>query len=60
MSRGISIVMAMTVLVAELLDLFAELPPMDTASFRDELDQSIDQDAEFDTDERAERKQKPE
>jgi hypothetical protein len=46
--------------VSELLDLFADLPPVDAASFRDGLDQSIDQDAYFDTYERAERKQKPE
>jgi hypothetical protein len=46
--------------VSELLDLFADLPPVDAASFRHDLDQSINQDAYFDTYERAERKQKPE
>jgi hypothetical protein len=46
--------------VAELLDLFADLPPIDVASFRNELDQSIDQDAHFDVYERAEQKRKAE
>jgi hypothetical protein len=43
--------------VAELLDLFADLPPMDVASFRNELDMSVDQDAYFDVYERAGQKQ---
>jgi len=43
--------------VAELLDLFADLPPMDVASFRNELDQSVDQDVYFDVYERAGQKQ---
>jgi hypothetical protein len=43
--------------VAELLDLFADLPAMDVASFRSELDQSIDQEAYFDVYERGERQQ---
>jgi hypothetical protein len=43
--------------VAELLDLFADLPPMDVASFRSELDESIAQDTYFDVYERAEHQQ---
>lgn len=39
--------------VAELMDLFADLPPVDTASFRADLDQSLDQTAYFDAYERA-------
>jgi hypothetical protein len=46
--------------VAELLDLFADVPPMNVASFRDELDQSIDQEAYFDVYDRADHKQKSE
>lgn len=46
--------------VAELLDLFADLPPMDVASFRDELDQSIDQNAYFDAHDRAGHQRKSE
>ena len=40
--------------VAELIDLFADLPPIDTASFRADLDEDIDQTAYFDIYERAE------
>jgi hypothetical protein len=46
--------------VAELLDLFADLPPLDVASFRSDLDQSIDQEAYFDVYERGEQKPKSE
>jgi hypothetical protein len=46
--------------VAELLDLFADLPPMDVTSFRSELDHSIDQDAYFDAYERGKQKRESE
>jgi len=40
--------------VAELMELFADLPPVDTASFRADLDEIIDQTSYFDAYERAE------